>query len=186
MIKWSVTTLHFLLYNIIVIISAEYQYKFCPSCANPLHKKLINGKKRLTCNKCGFVFWNNPKPTTSVILNKDGKVLMLKRLYDPFKNYWVLPGGYIEYEENPEIAITREAKEETGLDITIDGVVYTYLIDTDPRGNSIDIVFRGIISAGKIKLLEHNQFRFFSPDKLPHLIAYKHREAINIWRKNNA
>lgn len=167
------------------MIVDENQYKFCPICANPLRKKFIDGISRLMCNKCGFVFWNNPKPTTSIILDKDDKVLMLQRLQDPFKGHWVLPGGYIEYGEDPELAITREVKEETGLDVLVDGVVYTYLIDTDPRGDSIDIVYHGSITGGNVKLKEHGLYNFFLPNELPGLIAYKHREAIAIWQKNN-
>lgn len=159
------------------------QYVYCPSCATTLTKKLVDDRQRLVCPNCRFVFWNNPKPTTSIILSKDGNVLLLKRAHEPFKRYWVLPGGYVEHDEDPKETITRETKEEIGLDITVLGVVYTYLIDNDPRGNSVDMVFRGKITGGEIELKEHTTFNFFPPDKLPELIAYKHRDAIAIWYK---
>lgn len=172
------------MYNRPVTNNRKIQYRFCPSCAIRLQKKCIDGVERLACPACDFIFWNNPKPTTSIILPKDGKVLLLKRAHEPFKGQWVLPGGYVEHDEDPKTTIIRETKEETGLDIAVLGVIYTYLIDNDPRGNSIDIVFRGEITGGEMKLQEHTRYDFFSPDKLPEPIAYKHREAVSIWHKH--
>jgi predicted GIY-YIG superfamily endonuclease/ADP-ribose pyrophosphatase YjhB (NUDIX family) len=157
-------------------------YVYCPSCATPLQRKLIDHTERVACPNCPFVFWNNPKPTTSIILAKNHKVLLLKRGHKPFLGYWVLPGGYVEYNENPESTIVRETKEETGLDVMVNGITWVYLIDTDPRGNSVDIVFEGTTIGGRVELREeHVCYDFFSPHRLPEQIAYKHREAIGIW-----
>lgn len=152
-------------------------------CASTLQSKPVDGKIRLTCPSCGFIFWDNPKPAASIILSRDGHVLLLRRAQEPLKGYWVLPGGYVEHDENPQTTVIRETREETGLDITVGKVITTYLIDTDPRGNSIDIVFDGNITGGKMNLSEHTDFDFFPLDNLPELIAYKHREAITIWFK---
>lgn len=159
-------------------------YKFCPNCSDKLQNKVLEGKNRLLCDRCGFIFWNNPKPTTSIILEKEGKILLLQRSQEPFRNYWVLPGGYVEYDEEPKSTIKRETKEETGLEITVGNIMSVYLIDNDPRGNSIDITYQGAIIGGELKLKEHRQYRFFSQSELPNLIAYKHREVINDWFKN--
>ena len=163
-------------------MQGKSQYKFCPSCATSLQNTLVDGTQRLTCPNCGFIFWDNPKPTTSIILAKESKVLLLKRSQEPFKGYWVLPGGYVEHDEDPQVTIVRETKEETGLHVIIRGIVWVYLIDTDPRGNSIDIVFEGTISGGAMTLREHARANFFAPNKLPEIIAYRHREAIAIWQ----
>lgn len=171
------------MYNRLVITHLKIQYRFCPSCAIRLQNKCIDGVERLACPACDFIFWNNPKPTTSIILLKEGKLLLLKRAHEPFKGQWVLPGGYVEHDEDPKTTIIRETKEETGLDIAVLGVIYTYLIDNDPRGNSIDIVFKGKITGGEVKLREHTNVDFFSPSALPELIAYRHREVITVWNK---
>jgi len=44
-----------------------------------------------------------------------GKVLLVKRRKEPFKNYWEVPGGKLEQGESLEKAVIREAKEETNL-----------------------------------------------------------------------
>lgn len=158
-------------------------YNYCPSCRTSLHRKSIEGKNRLVCDKCGFVFWNNPKPATSILLEKEGGVLLLKRREEPLRDYWVLPGGVVEYDEDPNSTIKREVKEETGLDVSVGRVFTVYLIDNDPRGNSIDIVYEGTIIGGEFNLNEHSQYSFFPPNAMPELIAYKHRNVINDWYK---
>lgn len=158
----------------------EELYKFCPSCKFPLAKKFINNKQRLICEKCGFILWSNPRPCVSAIIQRtDKKILLLKRANNPLKNYWCLPGGIIEYDESPEQSVIREIKEETNLDITINKLIGVYLINNDPRGNGIDVIYEGKIVNDTITLSkEHSQFDFFSINKLPTPIAYKHTEAI--------
>lgn len=89
----------------------------------------------------------------------------------------------MEYNEDPQTTIVREVKEETGLDVRIDRLLWMYLITTDPRGNSIDMVFAGTITGEHIRLVEHTAYNFFHPENLPPKIAYRHREAIGIWSK---
>ncbi len=156
-------------------------YIYCPTCKNSLEKKNINGEYVLTCNNCGFTFWNNPKPVVSFLFIKKGKILLLQRAHEPLRDYWCFPGGFMRYEETPKEAVKREVKEETGLNIQIDGLVGVYRIDNDPRGVHIDIIYSGT-GIGEIKLsTENNDYAFYESDKLPELIAYKHREAIRNW-----
>lgn len=163
----------------------QTKYKFCPFCKTDLKEKVIDNENVLNCSNCGFIFWNNPKPVVSIILENHGKILMLQRTNEPFKNYWCLPGGFISHEETPEEAIKREVKEETGLDLEIKNIVGSYRIDNDPRGIHIDIIYNGI-GESMIKLSsEDTNYAFFEPDNLPEQIAYKHREAINDWLKKS-
>lgn len=162
----------------------EYElYTFCPHCGKELHTKTIDDEKVKVCNHCGFIFWNKSKPVVSIILHKNGKILLLQRAQEPFKGYWVLPGGFISYHETAEETITRETQEEIGVEITIEKIIGTYLIDNDPRGMHLDIIFAGTTKE-KIKLSNEDiRYEYFSPEKLPDRIAYKHREAIIDWFK---
>ena len=78
------------------------------------------------------------KNRAALIIIDDSKILLVHR----FKNgeeYYVFPGGGIEEGESVEDAATREAKEETGLDVTIskkiwenknnDRIEYYFLVD---------------------------------------------------------
>lgn len=162
----------------------EKYYRYCPQCKQSLKQKLFDGRERLHCPKCDFIFWNNPKPVVSIILHKQGKALMLQRAKEPLKNYWCLPGGYINYEETPEQAIIRETKEELGVNIKINKLVGVYRIDNDPRGVNIDIIYDGIFMDDYVLSDEHKSIAYFYPKNLPAKIAYKHREAIAEWNKS--
>lgn len=158
-------------------------YVYCPHCANMLISKEIDRELVKTCENCGFVFWNNPKPVVSIILYRENKILMLQRASEPFKDYWVLPGGFVKLKETAQEAVKREAKEETNLDVEIEGIVGAYRIDNDPRGNHLDIIYygneNGIVSLSQ----EDRNWKYVDLDSLPENIAYKHREAIIDWKK---
>jgi ADP-ribose pyrophosphatase YjhB (NUDIX family) len=54
--------------------------------------------------------------TITVFIVHDNKVLLV---HHPRYNKWIPMGGHIELDENPEQALYREIKEETGLDVKI-------------------------------------------------------------------
>lgn len=52
------------------------------------------------------------------ILRRDGKVLVAERPIDkPYSGYWEFPGGKVEASETSEFALSRELKEELGIDV---------------------------------------------------------------------
>ena len=57
----------------------------------------------------------NPQTGVSVVVVKDGEVLLVKRGKAPFQGYWSLPGGSQNFGESLPSAATRELFEETGL-----------------------------------------------------------------------
>ncbi len=51
------------------------------------------------------------------VLIKDGKVLLARHTYGSGKGLYIIPGGYINFEESPQEAVVREYKEETDLTV---------------------------------------------------------------------
>ncbi len=52
--------------------------------------------------------------TATNLIEKDGKILLIKRGTPPQKGLWATPGGHVDPGETPEQAAQREANEEVG------------------------------------------------------------------------
>jgi 8-oxo-dGTP diphosphatase len=163
----------------------ETAYKYCPTCQTKLVRKKIDNQNLLNCIKCGFVFWNNPKPVVSVILERDNQILLLKRANEPLRGYWGLPGGFMNYGESPEQSVIRETLEEVGATVDNLQLVGVYLIDNDPRGVHVDIIYSAKLYNDVTLSDEHSDYKFFSADDLPKEMAYKHRQAISDFTSQN-
>ena len=81
-----------------------------------------------------------PFTTVDAIIEIGGGIVVIKRSNPPFG--WALPGGFVDYGESLEEAVTREMKEETGLDLLELKQFHTYSKDgRDPRFHTISTVF---------------------------------------------
>ena len=150
-------------------------YKFCSICGG----KLKLGTAHPFCRKCGFVNYRNPRPTvTALILNKD-KILLTKRRREPFKSWWDLPGGFIDYNEIPEEALRRESKEELGFNpvkLNFFGIYRgTYPSSFDPFHILNVVYIVRLKDAGEIKVKDKEELsaiRWFTKKELPRKIAF--------------
>ena len=52
--------------------------------------------------------------------------MLVRRAIDPGYGKWVFPGGYVDRGEPLTVAAIREAREECGLDVRLDGLVNIY------------------------------------------------------------
>jgi 8-oxo-dGTP diphosphatase len=94
-----------------------------------------------------------PLLAVDAIIIHGGKIVAIRRLNEPFKGQFALPGGFVDIGETVEQAVVREAKEETNLDIKIVKMVGIY---SDPRrdvrGHVVSICYlalgSGIMKAG--------------------------------------
>ena len=72
----------------------------------------------------------------AIIEDRIGNIVLIRRKYPPFQNYYALPGGFIKKGEKPIEALIREVKEETNLDVKVESKIGVYNKDgRDPRGN---------------------------------------------------
>lgn len=107
------------------------------------------------CELCGF---NNPKATSTAIVIRDNKLLVLKRNEEPFKDKWDLPGGYMGFGETPEECIRRELTEELG----VSNIRLTYLRNIPSEASYKDETFAILAKfylaefEGEIKLNDEN------------------------------
>ena len=70
------------------------------------------------------------------VIVEDGKVVIVKRRYEPLAGRWSLPGGGLELGETLETAVAREMREETGLDVEVGPVIEVFdriILDAERR-----------------------------------------------------
>ena len=81
-----------------------------------------------------------------------GKVLLIKRGNHPCIGWWALPGGFVDYKENLDIAALRELEEETGVkDIEVCQLKSYGDYDRDPRMRVITTAYVALIPEGSVK-----------------------------------
>ena len=96
-----------------------------------------------------MTMYRNPIPTVDIILQKGSYILLIKRKNEPFKDYFALPGGFVNEGESVEAAVKREAMEEISLEIEPIDILGVYSNpERDPRRHILTIVFVGTIIKG--------------------------------------
>ena len=104
-------------------------WRFCPACAGTLELRLLKRgePERHVCTRCGAVHYHDPKVAVgTIIATADDRIVLVRRAIEPGYGKWVFPGGYVDRGEPVTAAAIREAKEEAGLDVRLDGLVNIY------------------------------------------------------------
>ncbi len=153
---------------------------FCPLCAGSL--TAVAGGVR--CER-GHEHWANPVPGSQALVERDGRVLLGRRGDDPGRGLWDIPGGFLHEEEHPLEALSRELREETGLEIEPTDFLGVWM---QPYAGRIVLCLTwlaratgGVVRAGD-DLVE---LRWFGPDELPapaELAFETFVEILSVWR----
>ena len=159
--------------------------KFCPHCAGRLAPEMIDGKERLVCQECGFIFYINPKVAAGALIEDQGRVVLVRRGIEPRLGYWALPSGFAEYGETIEETAIRECREETGLEIELDDLLGVYSVNSDFYGCLILVLYSAHVVGGKLMAGDDaSEAGLFTPAELPTDMAFQaHRQALRDWKK---
>jgi ADP-ribose pyrophosphatase YjhB (NUDIX family) len=154
---------------------------FCPNCGTRLVLSSVHGKERPNCPACGWVYFDDPKVAVAVLVEKEGKVLLTRRVYDPEKGKWSLPAGFMDAHEIPELAAERECREETGLQVIVTGLVDVQGGREHPSGADVFILYRAEIVGGELIAGDDaDRVGFFARDDLPPLAFKTTRKALGL------
>ena len=129
--------------------------------------------------------YRNPVPTVDIIIEiEDGgekKIVLIERKNPPAG--WAIPGGFVDYGESLEDAARREAKEETGLDVTLVRQFHTYSDPArDPRRHTMSTVFITTAKGKPEGADDALRAELFSLDKLPSPLAFDHARILDDYR----
>jgi ADP-ribose pyrophosphatase YjhB (NUDIX family) len=156
----------------------------CLLCGKELHEVTLEGRARLACPACRWIYYPQLKVSAGVLLEEAGKILLVQRAIEPWKDHWYLPAGYVEVDEDPQVGAQRETREETGLLVAIEDLRSVSMYQDDPRGNGILIVYNarrvgGALQSGN----ESNAVDFFLPEQVRSmpLAGSSHTLAIHQW-----
>jgi 8-oxo-dGTP diphosphatase len=156
---------------------------YCARCVTALVPQTRGGRMRPTCPACGWVYYARPATGAAVAVELDGKLVLVQRRFEPYAGWWMLPAGFVEYGEFAEDTAAREAEEETGLKVALDGLLGLYFGAGDPRNVSHLAVYRAHAVGGMLEAADDAvDVRAFAPDDIPLEIAFEsQRQAIADW-----
>ena len=135
-------------------------------------QKTVNKK----CRYCGL--YNNRGISVDAIIMNNNKILLIKRKNDPYKNYWSLPGGFVDWDETAEQTVIREVKEETGLFITKLKLFNVYSNPQRHPKQVISIVYDTQVAGELIAGDDAQQAAWFDLDNLPKVLGFDHQQII--------
>ena len=138
------------------------QAGFCPRCGQ---QATVDYPRSINCSHCGYDAYYNPKPVAAAIpTTPDDRIILLKRGFDPGKDLWTFPGGFVDLGESVEDAARREAQEELDIAIELTHLVGVY---SRPEDRVVLIVFAATTEATPRTTPEATEVRTFEPDEIP-------------------
>ena len=120
----------------------------------------------------------------NVVLRKNNgvyQILLIKRLNDPYKDFWALPGGFVDENEDLETAAKRELLEETTIRIFKVEQIGAYgTPNRDPRSHVVSVAYFSEVDlfTEAIAADDAKEVRWFNLNELPPT-AFDHGLIIN-------
>ena len=112
-----------------------------------------------------------PGVGTGLVILRDGKILLYRRMKAPEAGYWNIVGGKVDHMEPAATAARREAEEESGLAIGhIDFLCTTEQIIAADRQHWFSVIYVCKDFTGEAALIEPDklsEFGWFGRDALP-------------------
>jgi ADP-ribose pyrophosphatase YjhB (NUDIX family) len=90
--------------------------------------------------------------------------------------WWNLPGGGLEIGETVEEGVSREVREETGLEVEVEHLIGVY---SKPQKQEVVLTFQCRVTGGTLTPTEESrECRYFAPSAMPENTLPKHRQRV--------
>jgi 8-oxo-dGTP diphosphatase len=160
---------------------ANTEFKFCPRCATQLNLEERFGRIHSVCPGCGWIHFVDPKVAAAVLVIHDERILLVRRVNEPFRGLWTLPAGFVNGDEDPAEAAERECLEETGLSVRVTRVYDIVSGREHPRGADFVIVYEAEVLGGDMKADDDaDAVEWFERNNLPPLAFLATRKVLGV------
>jgi ADP-ribose pyrophosphatase YjhB (NUDIX family) len=102
--------------------------RFCARCGGGLERVIVvaGEPERLGCVACSRITYLNPRVAAGALFLHDNGIVLVRRAIEPGRGLWTYPGGFVDLGETVQAAAVREAREETGLRISLISILDAY------------------------------------------------------------
>jgi ADP-ribose pyrophosphatase YjhB (NUDIX family) len=146
----------------------------------------VHGVARRTCTGCGHVHYADPKVAVGVAVFRDDRLLLVRRVMNPGRGRWALPGGFVDAGEDPRAAAAREAAEEAGVAVAV-GEVVDVFANPPSDGGVLFILYAAEWTSGEPTPGDDTDgAAFFAPDDLPPLAFASTAAVVARWPGSGA
>ena len=151
-------------------MSKRVEVKHCIRCGTAVEQHSRYGQVRPLCPSCGWIHFADPKVAVGVFVEKNEKILLVQRSFNPYRGKWSLPAGFVNAGEDPAEAARRECLEETGLNIRELRLLDIYAEKEHAGGADFIIVYAAEVTGGQLAAADDAaDAKFFARDNLPEL-----------------
>lgn len=140
----------------------------------------MNLSNNQPCPHCGR--YKNRRIAVDALIIQNNQILLIKRRVEPFKDFWALPGGGIDFDETAEEALQNEVIEETGLTLISSKFLQIY---TDPKRDPKQVITLSyyVETEGEPKAGDDaKEYKWFDLSDLPEL-GFDHGQIIEDYKK---
>ena len=141
----------------------------------------VHGTARRVCASCSAIHYVDPKVAVGVAVFRDDRLLLVRRVMEPGRGRWTVPGGFLNIGEDPRVAAAREVAEEAAVEVEV-GDVFDVFANSPEDGGTVFVLYAGRWLSGEpVAGDDADAAEFFSREELPPLAFSSTAAAVERW-----